>query len=111
MKGAGGTVKSIYLTTENQDVLSLQASMYLRSKLSTNSSQIKKMKNTLYETIHKDLTERQREMITMYYFDNMLMDDIAGKLGVTKGSVSITIKRGLNRIKKSKKIKKLLKAG
>ncbi len=74
----------------------------------TNLSEIREMKSSLYEAIDEDLTKRQKEMIQMYYFDDMVMHEIANELGVTKGNVSTTIKRGLNRIKKSKKIKKFL---
>lgn len=66
------------------------------------------MRESLYKAIDEDLTDRQKEMIKMYYFNDMVMEQIADKLGVTKGNVSITIKRGLNRIKRSKKIKKFL---
>ncbi len=66
------------------------------------------MRESLYKAIDEDLTDRQKEMIQMYYFNDMVMEEIADKLGVTKGNVSITIKRGLNRIKRSKKIKKFL---
>lgn len=69
---------------------------------------IMEMKDSLYKVIDEELTERQKEMIEMYYFDDMVMQEIANELGVTKGNVSITIQRGLNRIKKSKRIKKFL---
>lgn len=66
------------------------------------------MKKTMYKVIGEDLTERQREFIVMYYLEDKTMQQIADELRVTKENVSITIKRGLNRIKKSKKIKKFL---
>jgi len=66
------------------------------------------MKKALHEAIREDLTERQQEMIIMYFFDGMSMQQIADELGVTKQNVSKTIKRGLDRIKKSKKVKKFL---
>lgn len=66
------------------------------------------MKKALYEAIKEDLTERQQEMIIMYFFDGMNMQQIADELGVTKGNVSITIRRGLRRIKNSKKVKKFI---
>lgn len=66
------------------------------------------MKKALYEAIKEDLTDRQQEMIIMYFFDGMNMQQIADELGVTKQNVSKTIRRGINRIKKSKKVKKFL---
>ncbi|WP_429079133.1 sigma-70 family RNA polymerase sigma factor [Brassicibacter mesophilus] len=82
--------------------------MYLNVASSTNFAQIQKMKKTMYKVIGEDLTERQREFIVMYYLEDKTMQQIADELRVTKENVSITIKRGLNRIKKSKKIKKFL---
>ncbi|NLW65212.1 MAG: sigma-70 family RNA polymerase sigma factor [Clostridiales bacterium] len=50
--------------------------------------------------ICEELTVRQRELINMYYMENMTMPEIAGKLGITVSSVSRTIARGRLRIRK-----------
>lgn len=50
--------------------------------------------------IREELTERQQEMITMYYIDGMNMREIAEKVGVTISTVSRTISRGRGRIRK-----------
>lgn len=50
--------------------------------------------------VDEELTERQREMVYMYYFQGMSMPDIAVTLGVSPSSVSRTIKRGRGRIRK-----------
>ncbi len=44
--------------------------------------------------IENDLTDRQKQMITMYYFQHMNISEIAGKLGVNRSTVSRTISRG-----------------
>lgn len=66
------------------------------------------MRKALHEAIKEDLTDRQQEMIVMYYFDDITMQEIADEFGVTKQNVSRIIKRGLKRIKNSKKVKKFL---
>lgn len=48
--------------------------------------------------IENDLTERQKQMITMYYFQHMDVSEIAGKIGVNRSTVSRTISRGRKNI-------------
>lgn len=50
--------------------------------------------------IHEELTERQRQMIELYYMENMTMPEIAQALGITVSTVSRTIMRGRGRIRK-----------
>lgn len=46
------------------------------------------------------LTDRQRLIIHMRYFDGMKERRIAQLLGITNGTVSITLKRAENRMRK-----------
>ena len=48
---------------------------------------------------NKELTKRQRQLIGMYYIEQMPMQDIADELGLHISSVSRTIKRGRERLK------------
>lgn len=50
--------------------------------------------------VDEELTERQRQMVEMYYFQRLSMPEIALKLGVSPSSVSRTIMRGRGRIRK-----------
>lgn len=50
--------------------------------------------------LEEELTPRQRQMIHMYYIDQMLMRDIADALGVNVSTVSRTIARGRNRLRR-----------
>ncbi len=65
--------------------------------------QIKRMKNNLKIAMNEYLTDRQKEILNMYYFDNKTIVQISNELGVTKGTVSITLKRAKNNLKKIKK--------
>lgn len=53
----------------------------------------------LRRVINSELTKRQRQLIGMYYIEQMPMQDIADELGLHISSVSRTIKRGRERLK------------
>lgn len=57
--------------------------------------------------IAEELTARQRDMCSMYYYKHMTMPEIAEHFGVNKSTVSRTIARGLNRINQRVKYYKL----
>lgn len=50
--------------------------------------------------MREELTDRQRELIEMYYLKGMSMTEIANELGVSISTVSRTIMRGKARIRK-----------
>lgn len=50
--------------------------------------------------LEEELTPRQRQMVHMYYIDQMLMRDIADTLGVNVSTVSRTIARGRKRLQR-----------
>ena len=54
---------------------------------------------SLRRAINSELTKRQRQLIGMYYIEQMPMQDIADELGLHISSVSRTIKRGRERLK------------
>ncbi|MBS7403366.1 MAG: sigma-70 family RNA polymerase sigma factor [Oscillospiraceae bacterium] len=50
--------------------------------------------------MQEELTDRQRELIEMYYLKGMSMTEIAHTLGLSPSTVSRTLKRGRERIRK-----------
>ena len=50
--------------------------------------------------LEEELTPRQKQMIHLYYVDQMLMRDIARYLNVNVSTVSRTIARGRNRLRR-----------
>lgn len=48
--------------------------------------------------LFENLTEKQKCYIMLYYRDNLSMEEIAKRFGVTKSTVSRTISRGRSRI-------------
>ncbi len=65
---------------------------------SNNSAQHRMMLKILRKVIEEALTERQREMITLYYFERLNIPQIAEKLSVNRSTVSRTISRGRRNI-------------
>ena len=64
-----------------------------------NSRRLRRLRRRLPDAM-AELTPRQRQMVRMYYTDQMRMQDIADALGVTVSSVSRTIKRGRVKLKR-----------
>lgn len=56
------------------------------------------VKRILLKIIETELTERQKQIINLYYFKNMNMVSIADMLGISPASVSVTLKRARNTI-------------
>lgn len=52
------------------------------------------------EAMSEELTDRQRELIEMYYLQGMSMTEIAATLDLDPSTVSRTLKRGRERIRK-----------
>lgn len=65
---------------------------------STNKKQLETAKQALLEVIQKDLTARQRELIYLYYYQQMNNKQIANYLHLDDTTVSRTLKRARNNI-------------
>lgn len=58
------------------------------------------LSRVLRKVIANELTENQRKMILFYYYERRTMPEIAELLGVNKSTVSRTIARGRNTLKR-----------
>lgn len=56
--------------------------------------------NRVRVAMNEELTDRQRELIQLYYLENMNMTKIARQLGISPSTVSRTLKRGRGRLRK-----------
>ncbi len=63
-----------------------------------NSEKHRMMIKIMRNIIENELSERQRQMIGLYYFERMNIPEIAAKLGVNRSTVSRTISRGRRNI-------------
>ncbi len=60
-----------------------------------NEKEIQRMKRFLEKALHAELTPRQRQCLTLYYFEGLSMTEIGRKLGISTSAVSRHIKRAL----------------
>lgn len=65
-----------------------------------NSEQLERLRRNLRRAREQELTPRQKQMIRMYYDEGKTMTKIARLLHVNKSTVSRTIARGRNRLKR-----------
>lgn len=80
---------------ENMDIFSVK-----NNRVSTNSREREQYKNFLVKAINNVLTPNQKEYLIQYYFFDMKMKDIAQEKNINISTVSKTIKRGKDKIKK-----------
>lgn len=57
------------------------------------------MKRILGRAIRHELTDRQRECLTMYYLEGIKMKDIAEKLALSKSTVSRHISTATHKLR------------
>lgn len=74
--------------------------VWLRENAADNREQYERLKRNLRAAIRDDLTPRQRQMMEMYYFQKTSVPDIARELGINRSTVSRTLKRGRERIRR-----------
>lgn len=77
--------------------------VYLRQIAETNDDQIHRLKKNLMMAIDQDLTARQRQMLSMYFFEGRTMESIGDELGVGKSTVSRTLSRAVRRLHRALK--------
>lgn len=63
-----------------------------------NSTDNTKAKRMLIRIIQGELTQKQQDMIMMYYFGRMTMQEIADNTGISVQAVSAVLARARNRI-------------
>lgn len=83
-----------FLGEEDSDINALFSDENETDKYSKRAN----VKRVLLRVIENELTERQKQIINLYYFKKMNIVSIAEKLGVSPASVSITMKRARNTI-------------
>lgn len=69
----------------------------------SNSKKIQSAANLVGKVIASELTERQRQCVSLYFYGGLTMPEIALELGINKSSVSRAIGRAKTRIERSMK--------
>lgn len=73
---------------------------YFHSIASNNTQEHSRLKRNVRRALMDELTERQRELILMRYGENKTQAEIADILGLCPSTVSRTIKRAENKLRK-----------
>lgn len=66
----------------------------------TNGEQQTRLRRALKYALERELTERQRKWLLLYYFEGWRITEIAEIDGVNKSTVSKTIRRARERLQK-----------
>ena len=66
-----------------------------------NERQMQRLQEKLLQAIDEVLTARQREMLLLYYFQNMSVSQIADHLQLAKSTVSRTLARSIEKLEKT----------
>ena len=72
--------------------------VWLRANAVDNSEQMARLRRNLRRAREQELTKRQREMVALYYDQGMTMPQIAERLGVSRSTVSRTLRRARDRL-------------
>ncbi len=74
--------------------------VYARTMAEDNLHQHQALKRNLVAALRKDVTERQRQALLLYYAEGLNMKELGERMGVDKSTVSRTIKRGEYRLRR-----------
>lgn len=66
-----------------------------------NEAQMQRLQEKLLQAIGEVLTPRQREILLLYYFQNMSVSQIADHLQLAKSTVSRSLKRSIEKLEKT----------
>ena len=72
--------------------------VWRRANAEDNGEQMTRLRRNLRLARERELTERQREMVGLYYDQGMTMPQIAERLGVNRSTVSRTLRRARDRL-------------
>jgi len=70
------------------------------SEENTNGETLQRLKRNLLIAMRQELSERQREYIQLYYVEGLNMKQIGERTGVDKSTVSRTIRRGEEQLRR-----------
>lgn len=74
--------------------------IYMAGNSGDNSRQNAVLKRVLHRVIDNELTHRQKEIVSLYYFHNKNILEISKDLGINKSTVSRHLSRARERIKR-----------
>ncbi len=72
--------------------------MYVQQIAAHNTAEHTRLKKNLIRAIREELTDRQREVLIMYYVRKLSVTEVAAELGVYPSTVTRTLHRGERRL-------------
>ena len=92
-------IKRMQLTPRGEDLGGMLA--YRRQRTEEEGDRFhRRLKRAALLAMDGELTGRQKQVLTLYYFENRRMADIAAELGINKSTVSRTVKRAERHIRR-----------
>lgn len=88
--------KRVFLDDQNEQLISY----YLSEHGSDNRAELVRMRRILSRAIRHELTDRQRDCLTMYYLEGMKMKDIARSLCLSTSTVSRHISSAVHKLRR-----------
>ena len=89
-----------YRYRRDEDAAALSVYARALSEEHTNRAEISQLKQNLLRALEEDVTARQRQVLVMYYAEEMTMDQIGLTLGVYPSTVFRTLRRGEERLRR-----------
>ena len=86
----------MFLNDDNSDIIAYT----LYQQGSSNRMERERMKRILVRAIRRELTDRQRDCITMYYLEGMKMKDIATMMHLSRSTVTRHIQSATRKLRK-----------
>lgn len=74
--------------------------VYARFMAEDNSDELSFIRKNLLHALREDVTARQRQVLLLYYGEQITMREIGEQLGIDRSTVSRTIKRGEHRLRR-----------
>lgn len=94
----GGTAAMADTRYRRGKTYSADMAAFARMMAQDNASQLEALQALLGRALREEVTDRQRQMLFLYYDQGLNMREIAQALGVERSTVSRTMKRGEERL-------------
>lgn len=65
-----------------------------------NSRELRTLRGKLGRALREEVTPRQRQVLALYYQGGLTLEEIGSRLGVSRSTVSRTLKRGEDRLRR-----------
>lgn len=72
--------------------------VWKRQNAPDNAEQLERLRRNLRQARERELTPRQRQILSLYYDRGLTMAQIAGKLGLNRSTVCRTLHRARDRL-------------